>query len=237
MPKPLIEVAGLPLIAYPLRLLRAAGIRDVVINLHHLGDRSATRSATAAAYGVSITYSEEEPILDTGGADQAARIASSAAILRRAQRRHGHRPRPRRASSAGIAAGARWRRWCCGPTGRRRATGVIEIDAQRRIRRFLGRPRRGARAARRADVRRRARLRAAGVLLSWSRAASASRARPIRPCSPQAARCSATRSDGYWRVLDTHAGLAEGRWELARGAGMLTPARRSLTNCVMASTV
>ncbi len=33
------------------------------------------------------------------------------------------------------------------------------------------------------------------------------------------------RFDGYWRVLDTHAGLAEGRWDLAR-SDVLAPTRR-----------
>ena len=43
-PKPLIEVGGHPLIAYPLALLRAAGIREVIINLHHLGDADPRRA-------------------------------------------------------------------------------------------------------------------------------------------------------------------------------------------------
>jgi NDP-sugar pyrophosphorylase family protein len=32
--------------------------------------------------------------------------------------------------------------------------------------------------------------------------------------------------DGYWRVLDTHAGLAEGRYELTAGAHPLAPENR-----------
>ena len=35
-PKPLVEVAGHPLIEYGLRLLSAHGLDDVVINVHHL---------------------------------------------------------------------------------------------------------------------------------------------------------------------------------------------------------
>jgi mannose-1-phosphate guanylyltransferase len=31
---------------------------------------------------------------------------------------------------------------------------------------------------------------------------------------------------GYWRVLDTHAGLAEGRWELGCRPDVITPSRR-----------
>ena len=40
-PKPLIEVAGMPLIEHQLAWLREAGITDIVINLHHLGDQIA----------------------------------------------------------------------------------------------------------------------------------------------------------------------------------------------------
>lgn len=73
VPKPLLEVAGRPMIAFPLQLLRDAGIEEVVINLHHLGEQIRSRLDTGGAYGVRITYSEENPILDTGGAISAAK--------------------------------------------------------------------------------------------------------------------------------------------------------------------
>jgi len=73
VPKPLIEVAGRPMIAFSLQLLREAGIKEVVINLHHLGAQIRRRLADGSAYGVRIAYSEEDPILDTGGAIAAAR--------------------------------------------------------------------------------------------------------------------------------------------------------------------
>ena len=44
VPKPLLEVAGRPMIAFPLQLLREAGIEEVVINLHHLGEQIRSRS-------------------------------------------------------------------------------------------------------------------------------------------------------------------------------------------------
>ena len=37
IPKPLLPVAGTPLIVWNLLLLKHHGFRDVVINLHHLG--------------------------------------------------------------------------------------------------------------------------------------------------------------------------------------------------------
>lgn len=73
VPKPLIDVAGRPMIAYPLELLRRAGIRDVVVNLHHLGGQIRAALGDGHTYGLHIIYSEEDPILDTGGAIAAAR--------------------------------------------------------------------------------------------------------------------------------------------------------------------
>ena len=73
IPKPLIEVAGRPMIAFPLQLARDAGIEEVVINLHHLGEQVRERLGDGSTYGVRISYSEEHPIQDTGGAIAAAR--------------------------------------------------------------------------------------------------------------------------------------------------------------------
>ena len=73
VPKPLIEVAGQPMIAYPLDLLRRAGIQEVVVNLHHLGGQIRAALGDGHRYGMRIIYSEEDPILDTGGAIAAAR--------------------------------------------------------------------------------------------------------------------------------------------------------------------
>jgi len=67
VPKPLLPVAGRPMIEYPLLMLRAAGIREVVINLHHLGHRIRERLGDGSSYGLQIWYSVEEEILDTGG--------------------------------------------------------------------------------------------------------------------------------------------------------------------------
>ncbi len=72
-PKPLIDVAGEPMIAFPLRLLREAGIRDVVINLHHKGEQIRNALGDGRRYGVAISYSPEDPILDSGGGIAAAR--------------------------------------------------------------------------------------------------------------------------------------------------------------------
>lgn len=67
LPKPLAPVAGEPLLAHQLRWLAAAGIRDVVINLHHLGAAIEAAFGDGSAHGVRIRYSRERELLETGG--------------------------------------------------------------------------------------------------------------------------------------------------------------------------
>src|SRR5207247_2032811 len=66
-PKPLLPVAGRPFLEHILDFLRAAGIRDVVLNLHHLGRRIEEHLGDGARFGLRVRYSWENPILDTGG--------------------------------------------------------------------------------------------------------------------------------------------------------------------------
>jgi NDP-sugar pyrophosphorylase family protein len=67
VPKALVPVAGRPMIEYPLLLLKHYGIRDIVINLHHLGEQIESRLGDGAQLGLQITYSREPDLLDTGG--------------------------------------------------------------------------------------------------------------------------------------------------------------------------
>ena len=68
VPKPLVPVAGKPLIGYHLERLARAGIKEVVINLSWLGDRIKAALRDGRDYGLSIAYSEEGPVpLETGG--------------------------------------------------------------------------------------------------------------------------------------------------------------------------
>jgi N-acetyl-alpha-D-muramate 1-phosphate uridylyltransferase len=68
LPKPLVSVAGKPLIAYHLERLARAEIREVVINLSWLGERIRAALGDGRRYGLSISYSEEGPVpLETGG--------------------------------------------------------------------------------------------------------------------------------------------------------------------------
>jgi MurNAc alpha-1-phosphate uridylyltransferase len=67
-PKPLLPVAGKPLVAWHLQKLASAGVSDVVINLSWLGEQIAAALGDGAAYGMRIHYSREPwPALETGG--------------------------------------------------------------------------------------------------------------------------------------------------------------------------
>ncbi|MDP3845855.1 MAG: nucleotidyltransferase family protein [Pseudomonas sp.] len=66
-PKPLVPVAGVPLIEYHLRALAAAGIREVVINHAWLGAQIEAHLGDGARFGLSIVYSPEGEPLETGG--------------------------------------------------------------------------------------------------------------------------------------------------------------------------
>jgi NDP-sugar pyrophosphorylase family protein len=67
IPKPLLPVAGTPLIAWNLLLLRQHGFHEVVINLHHLGPMIERALGTGSKFGLRIIYSQEPVILGTGG--------------------------------------------------------------------------------------------------------------------------------------------------------------------------
>lgn len=72
-PKPLIPVAGRPLIDWHLAALAAAGITEIVINTGWLGARLRATLGDGSARGVVIAYSDEGwPALETGGGIHAA---------------------------------------------------------------------------------------------------------------------------------------------------------------------
>ncbi len=66
-PKPLIPVAGVPLIEYHLRALAQAGVTEVVINHAWLGDRIEAHLGDGARFELQIVYSKESQPLETGG--------------------------------------------------------------------------------------------------------------------------------------------------------------------------
>ena len=67
IPKPLLPIAGTPLIVWNLLLLKRHGFHDVVVNLHHLGPMIEQAVGNGSRYGLRIIYSREPAILGTGG--------------------------------------------------------------------------------------------------------------------------------------------------------------------------
>ena len=66
-PKPLVEVAGKPLIDHVLDRLRSAGVGKIVVNVHYLADAMEAHLASRAA-DLDVTISDErELLLETGG--------------------------------------------------------------------------------------------------------------------------------------------------------------------------
>lgn len=66
-PKPLVPVAGVPLIEYHLRALAAAGFTEVVINHAWLGRQIEDHLGDGSRWGLSIRFSPEGEPLETGG--------------------------------------------------------------------------------------------------------------------------------------------------------------------------
>lgn len=66
-PKPLLPVAGKPLIVWHLERLAAAGFTEVVINHAWLGGQIEAALGDGRAFGLSLRYSPEAPALETAG--------------------------------------------------------------------------------------------------------------------------------------------------------------------------
>jgi NDP-sugar pyrophosphorylase family protein len=139
LPKPLMPVAGRPFLEHILDFLRAGGVTEVVVNLHHLGHLIERHLGDGARFGVSVRYSWEDPILDTGGGIKRAErlLAGEPFIvvngdsllelrLRDVVERH-------RARGSVVTMALR-------PNPDPARYGAIEIDAQDRVRRVVGVP-------------------------------------------------------------------------------------------------
>jgi len=66
-PKPLVDIGGAKLIDATLKMLNRAGFRQAVINLHYLGQEIVNYIGEGRD-GLTVEYSWEDPILETGGA-------------------------------------------------------------------------------------------------------------------------------------------------------------------------
>ncbi len=68
LPKALLEAGGKPLIVRQVERLAAGGIREVVINVSHLGEQVEARLGDGSRFGVDILWSREAEPLETAGA-------------------------------------------------------------------------------------------------------------------------------------------------------------------------
>lgn len=68
IPKPLAPVGAWPLVRYAVETCKAAGIREIAMNVFHLPDALPKAIGDGSEWGVKITWSREGPaILGTGG--------------------------------------------------------------------------------------------------------------------------------------------------------------------------
>jgi len=68
VPPPLIQVGGRPLLARIVEALTEAGVREVLVNLHHLPHQIADFLGDGSAFGVTARYFYEDELLGTAGA-------------------------------------------------------------------------------------------------------------------------------------------------------------------------
>jgi len=66
-PKALVTVAGRTLLEIALSRLRAFGVREAIVNVHHCADMVVDYLQANRSFGMRIEVSREEVLLDTGG--------------------------------------------------------------------------------------------------------------------------------------------------------------------------
>ncbi len=73
LPKALFLVGDRPIILYLFEILKQHGIKEIILNLHHLGDQIEEVLGDGSRYSVRLTYSREDELMGTGGGIQKAR--------------------------------------------------------------------------------------------------------------------------------------------------------------------
>jgi NDP-sugar pyrophosphorylase family protein len=68
VPKVMVPLGGKPLLQHHLELFKAQGIREFIVNLHHMPEKITGFFGDGSKLGVSITYSHEPELLGTAGA-------------------------------------------------------------------------------------------------------------------------------------------------------------------------
>lgn len=68
LPKALVPIGGKPLLQWQVQRLRAAGITNIVVNVHHFADKIIEAIREADGWGCTIQVSDERDcLLETGG--------------------------------------------------------------------------------------------------------------------------------------------------------------------------
>jgi len=144
LPKPLLPVGGVPILEIVVRQLRAAGVQRVTLAVGHLGSLVATHFGDGRRFGLRIDYSWEPYPLGTAGPLGMIDDLSDTCILMNADLLTDidyqdlcrfHRVR---GAAATIAT---YRR------EERSAFGIIDVDAQGRVTRYVEKPARDVRVS------------------------------------------------------------------------------------------
>ncbi|MFK8049034.1 MAG: N-acetylmuramate alpha-1-phosphate uridylyltransferase MurU [Halioglobus sp.] len=78
-PKPLLKVAGVPLLEHHIRRLRDAGFNELVVNVSHMADQIVDYFGDGSRWGVVLNWSvEDEPLETAGGIVKALPVLGSA---------------------------------------------------------------------------------------------------------------------------------------------------------------
>jgi len=139
VPKPLVPVGGAPMLEHILACLRAGGIEEVVVNLHHLGHRIEETIGDGRRHGLRVRYSWEAEIRDTGGGIRHAEpllagepflVVNGDSLLELAVREViAFHERRQAVATMVVRPDSDAERW-----------GLVELDADDRVRRVAGLP-------------------------------------------------------------------------------------------------
>lgn len=77
-PKPLLEVAGKPLIVHHIENLKRGGFSEIVINVAHLGEKIIKKIGDGSRWDVKVFYSDER---DMGGLETLGGIVNAMPLL------------------------------------------------------------------------------------------------------------------------------------------------------------
>ena len=66
-PKPLVKLGGVSLIERNILKLQKCGIEELIINLHHHGEKIVDQLGDGSKFNIKISYSVEQELLGTGG--------------------------------------------------------------------------------------------------------------------------------------------------------------------------